>query len=143
MKLNRRYFLKNISTYTTGIAVSSALVWEGCSEKQAQPVFPFFSYAGKYNIGEYMPKDQGGKFIQQQLIGSEKDEVIVEALRNGLLQKILGDPINWATLEKTELEKSVWLKSFLLSAFVCAFVLPDKRPALPGRYDEDRSSLDP
>jgi len=108
----RRKFLKNIAASTTGIALGSSFILNGCTGKSSNPNFPFYSYLKPYNFGDFIPKDQGGKFIQQQLINSEEDAVIVEAVRNGLLQKILGDPINWAKLETTELEKSVWLNRF-------------------------------
>lgn len=74
--------------------------------------FPFYKYINEYNIGDFLPKDQGGKFIQMELLNSEEDEVIVEKIRGGLLEEVYGNPIDWGKLEKTELEKSVWLNRF-------------------------------
>ncbi len=75
-------------------------------------VFPFYEYAHKYNFGEFIPKDQGGKFIQMEMIRSEKDVKIVDIITNGLIDKQLGNPPDWAIFEKTELEKSVWINRF-------------------------------
>lgn len=74
--------------------------------------FPFYKYINEFNIGDYIPKDQGGKFIQMELLNSEEDETIVNKISNGLLEEIYGNPIGWGKLEKTELEKSVWLNRF-------------------------------
>jgi hypothetical protein len=77
-----------------------------------QPVFPFYQFAEKYNIGEYIPKDQGGKFIQMGLFQTEEDEIITQKIRQGLLEKQYGTPIDWIKFEKSELEKSVWINRF-------------------------------
>ncbi|MBP8257562.1 MAG: alginate lyase family protein [Opitutaceae bacterium] len=58
---------------------------------------------------ELTPLDQGGRFVQLQVIGSERDEDIVRAVRRPGFFAPWGDPIRWDSLEKTELEKSVWL----------------------------------
>ncbi|MGV8138937.1 MAG: alginate lyase family protein [Mangrovibacterium sp.] len=120
MDLDRRIFLKKLSAGSAGIVfpgTSRAGIFFH-SPLYANPkssngvVFPFFKYMQSYNFGDYLPKDQGGKFIQMQLIDSESDYVIVEAVRNKLFQKVYGDPIGWGKLEITELEKSVWLNRF-------------------------------
>lgn len=118
MKLDRRGFIEKVAIGSAGFIVAGTSLAGNLTEVPYSTTFadkvtfPFYKYLKSYNFGDFIPKDQGGKFIQQQLINSENDEVIVEAIRNGLLQKILGDPINWAKLEKTELEKSVWLNRF-------------------------------
>ena len=47
-----------------------------------------------------------------ELIGSEKDEIIVDVIKNGLIEKNLGNPPDWSIFEQTELEKSVWFNRF-------------------------------
>jgi len=74
--------------------------------------FPFYPFAQRFDFGDIMPKDQGGKFIQMELINTESDALIVQKIRNGLLSEIYGNPINWEKYEKTEIEKSVWLNRF-------------------------------
>ena len=86
------------------------------------PVFPFMRYAAKYNIGEYIPKDQGGKFIQMALIHSEEDEKIVAAIRGGLIREVYGEPAGWSKYEKTEIEKSVWLNRFYFLPSFAGFI---------------------
>ena len=58
---------------------------------------------------EFHPMDQGGRLVQLQLVGSEKDVDTVTALRRPDFFSPWGDPIQWDRLETTELEKSVWL----------------------------------
>ncbi|MEZ5071332.1 MAG: alginate lyase family protein [Bacteroidales bacterium] len=77
-----------------------------------RPVFPFLPDVKRYQMGEYLPKDQGGKFIQMQVLKTEDDEAIVTAIRGGILERTYGNPLAWGALEKTELEKSVWLNRF-------------------------------
>ena len=79
---------------------------------QNTAVFPFYEFAKKYSIGQVMPKDQGGMFVQMDIFGNEDDEQIVQKIRNGILEKIYGNPIKWNKFEKTEIEKSVWLNRF-------------------------------
>lgn len=75
----------------------------------ATGVFPFYSYAARYQMWEFTPLDQGGRLVQLQVIGSERDDDIVKAIRAPGFFSPWGDPIRWDSLEKTELEKSVWL----------------------------------
>ncbi|MGD9557826.1 MAG: alginate lyase family protein [Mangrovibacterium sp.] len=97
----------------------------------SRPVFPFFSYVEKYTIGEFIPKDQGGKFVQMEIAGTEDDREIVQKIRAGLLERTYGDPIDWGALEKTELEKSVWLNRFYyLPAFARIYYLEKDEEAL-------------
>lgn len=122
MELDRRIFLKRLATGSAGIIFTGTSLGGSFlhspfdinfkKEGEDKVAFPFFRYMSAYNFGDFLPKDQGGKFIQMQLINSEDDYVIVEAIRNGLLKKVYGDPIGWGKLEKTELEKSVWLNRF-------------------------------
>jgi hypothetical protein len=71
--------------------------------------FPFYSYAKRFEIWNFTPLDQGGRLIQLQLIGSERDADVIKAIRAPGFFAPWGDPIRWDSLEKTELEKSVWL----------------------------------
>ena len=132
MELDRRIFLKRMAAggagiIFTGTSLASNFFHSPFYNDQKSfdgVVFPFFKYMQPYNFGDYLPKDQGGKFIQMQLIDSEDDHVIIEAIRNGLLQEVYGDPIGWGKLEKTELEKSVWLNRFYyLPSFARLFYL--------------------
>jgi len=118
MELDRRGFIGKLVVGSAGFIVAGTSIAGNFIQNPhfqasaGEVTFPFYRFLKTYNFGDFIPKDQGGKFIQQQLINSENDEVVVEAIRNGLLQKVLGDPINWGKLEKTELEKSVWLNRF-------------------------------
>lgn len=95
------------------------------------PVFPFLRYAGRYNIGDYIPKDQGGKFIQMTVIGSEEDSIITEAIRGGVLKRIYGEPAGWQKYERSEIEKSVWLNRFyFLPSFARMYHLTGDRSYL-------------
>ncbi len=82
------------------------------SDQLQEGIFPFYKYLSDYNIGEYIPKDQGGKFIQMELLGTEEDKIIAEIMRSGLVEKNLGNPPDWSIFEKSELEKSVWFNRF-------------------------------
>ncbi len=121
---SRRSFLKK-SFVGTGIALSGALSADKIlakdnfindsnleTENLSEGVFPFFKFVEDFNFGEFIPKDQGGKFVQMELIGSEKDEIIAKILKDGLVEKNLGSPPDWSIFEKTELEKSVWFNRF-------------------------------
>lgn len=123
--LTRRKFLKK-SLYGTGIAVSGIFIpgflkaesffqsakLSNDSHSLLEGVFPFYEFINDYNIGEYIPKDQGGKFVQMELLGTEEDKIIAEIMRSGLVEKNLGNPPDWSIFEKTELEKSVWFNRF-------------------------------
>lgn len=100
------------------------------------PLFPFTRYAGRYNIGDYIPKDQGGKFIQMALLGTEEDEKIVEAIRGGLIAEVYGEPTGWSRFETTEVEKSVWLNRFyFLPSFARMYHLTGDRSYLDDMMD--------
>lgn len=121
---NRRKFIKAMLRANSGVALFSFFpVFAGFDDynrrmftvpetKKDNSVFPFFKYAEGFHIGEYIPKDQGGKFVQMELLGTEDDEVIVQKIRDGFLEEIYANPIRWGEMEKTELEKSVWLNRF-------------------------------
>ena len=131
MDLNRRYFLKNLATGTAGITIVSPFIFNSCNRKSAGGNFPFFEYAKSYNIGDYIPKDQGGKFVQEEILGTEEDAVIVEKIKEGVLERFYGDPIDWGRMEKTELEKSVWLNRFYyLPSFARLYYLHNNKGAL-------------
>ena len=73
------------------------------------PRFPFLKYLEKYHFWEYIPRDQGGTFIQMAIFGTEEDQKITAAVRRGVLEKTYGHPPEWQKYEKSEIEKSVWL----------------------------------
>ncbi|MCK9279382.1 MAG: heparinase II/III family protein [Melioribacteraceae bacterium] len=75
-------------------------------------VFPFYKYAKQYNFGEFIPKDQGGKFVQMETLSTEDDKEIVKIINQEYLDTNLGSPNDWSIFEKTELEKSVWFNRF-------------------------------
>ncbi len=101
-----------------------------CSRKVHSP-FPFFPFVGRFQIGEYIPKDQGGKFVQMELLNTEDDETIVRKIREGLLEQSYGDPVALRELEKTELEKSVWLERlYFLPSFARLYYLNKDEEAL-------------
>ena len=120
----RRKFLKK-SLFSASVVVSGSLLpnilradsfpkpkYNNDLNNFSEGVFPFYKYVEDFNFGEFIPKDQGGKFVQVELIGSEEDKKIVEIIKKGLIEKNLGDPPNWSIFEKTELEKSVWFNRF-------------------------------
>ena len=72
-------------------------------------VFPFFDYAKRYDVWNFIPMDQGGRLVQLELIGSERDQDIIKAIRRPGFFAPWGEPIRWDSLEKTQPEKSVWL----------------------------------
>jgi hypothetical protein len=122
MSRGRRQFIKKFCAGTAGMALgglyinaipADALIYpcNGGSTGET-PVFPFMKYAGRFNIGDYIPKDQGGKFIQMTVLGTEEDAVITEAIRGGVLNRVYGDPVGWQKYERSEIEKSVWLNRF-------------------------------
>ena len=86
--------------------------------------FPFYSYAKQYDIWNFTPLDQGGRLIQLQSIGSERDEDVIKAIRSPEFFAPWGNPIRWDSLEKTELEKSVWLNRwYFLPCFARQYYL--------------------
>lgn len=90
--------------------------------------FPFYKYARQYNFGDYMPKDQGGKFIQMEILNTEDDALIVEKIRTGVLENTYDSPINWTKFEKTEIEKSVWInRLYFLPSFARMYYLTKDR----------------
>src|SRR5689334_24772521 len=101
------------------------------TEKVRTGNFPFYSYAKQYDIWNFTPLDQGGRLIQLQLIGSERDEDVIKAIRAPGFFAPWGEPIQWDSLEKTELEKSVWLNRwYFLPCFARQYYLTGKRENL-------------
>lgn len=97
----------------------------------SEGVFPFYKYAREYNFGEYIPKDQGGKFIQMELLGTEEDENITSIINKDFIDKHLGYPNDWSVFEKTELEKSVWFNRFYyLPSFARMYYLSKNKDCL-------------
>lgn len=143
MLSKRRLFLKSIAGGSAGLLFSGSLpglalpgILFGNSldsnYENGRPVFPFFGFVPRYNFGDYIPKDQGGKFVHTEIFDTEDDKLIVDKIRGGRLQQVYGTPINWSLYEKTELEKSVWLNRFYFL------------PSLARLYylDRDQSCLD-
>src|SRR5215831_17930822 len=93
--------------------------------------FPFYAYAKQYDIWNFTPLDQGGRLIQLQLINSERDADVIKAIRSPQFFTPWGDPIRWDSLEKTELEKSVWLNRwYFLPCFARQYYLTRDRSYL-------------
>lgn len=141
MSGGRRLFIKKFFAGTAGMALGGltinavpavALKIRGYRSGHVDPpVFPFTRYAGRYNIGDYIPKDQGGKFIQMTILGSEEDAAIVKAVRDGLLNRVYGMPTGWQKYERSEIEKSVWLNRFyFLPSFARMYHLTGDRSYL-------------
>jgi hypothetical protein len=87
-------------------------------------VFPFYPYAARYDMWHFTPMDQGGRLIQLQVIGSESDVEVVKAVRSPGFFAPWGDPIRWDSLEKKEIEKSVWLNRwYILPCFARQYYL--------------------
>ncbi|WP_148303817.1 twin-arginine translocation signal domain-containing protein [Prolixibacter bellariivorans] len=130
MDNRRRRFIKNVTAATAGVTLGSMAFGNssvnafsrkanGDKDKQPEAQFPFYPYVKKYNFGDYLPKDQGGKFIQMQLIDSEDDHVIVKAIRNGLLQRVYGIPLVGESWKRRS-----WRKVCGSTAFTTCRLLP-------------------
>ncbi len=139
MSSDRRKFIKGLVAGSAGIALggiapgsySTLFPSTVRTGNDTSPVFPFFRFVSEYNIGEYLPKDQGGKFIQMALLNSEDDRKITESVRSGIIEKVYGDPIGWSRFEKTEIEKSVWLNRFyFLPSFARMYYISGDRSYL-------------
>jgi hypothetical protein len=61
--------------------------------------FPAARFLKEYEFWEYFPMDQGGRFVQLQLVGSEKDADMVAVARR---------PDFFCDCRPDEIEKSVW-----------------------------------
>ncbi len=141
MSGGRRRFIKNVFAGTAGAALGGLTInaapadafkylFLGTPENDF-PVFPFMKHVPLYNFGDYIPKDQGGKFIQMAVLGTEEDEKIVAAIRGGALTEVYGDPPDWKKYERSELEKSVWLNRFyFLPSFARLYRLTGERAYL-------------
>lgn len=120
MSTDRRIFIKTLAGGCAGSIILGSCGGSNIQNAEpaigtvtdTKPVFPFFKYISRYNIGDFIPKDQGGKFVHTEIFGTEEDKMIVEMIRNGRLQEIYGSPIGWSKYEKSQLEKSVWLNRF-------------------------------
>ncbi len=119
MTESRRHFLRNLAAGTAVMALSGHISGKLKALTPINkplpfltvdpPVFPFWKYLQEYNFWDYIPRDQGGKFIQMALIGTEEDSKITAAIRDGVLENNYGNPTEWQKFERTEIEKSVWL----------------------------------
>ncbi|HCM59495.1 MAG TPA: hypothetical protein DIS74_03820 [Bacteroidales bacterium] len=141
MSGGRRRFIRNVFVGTAGAALGGLTINAAPADAFRQlffglpgadsPVFPFMKYVPLYNFGDYVPKDQGGKFIQMAVLGTEEDEKIVAAIRKGVLSEVYGDPVDWRRYERSELEKSVWLNRFyFLPSFARMYRLTGERSYL-------------
>jgi hypothetical protein len=100
------------------VSNASAFFLNNAQTLEKKGNFPFYDIPGKYNIGDYLPKDQGGKFVQVEILQTEVDSVIVSMIKNRILENIYDNPIDWIKYEKSELEKSVWLsRLYFLPSF--------------------------
>jgi hypothetical protein len=126
---------------STCVIFISACLFAGTSPMQGadvresgevhEGVFPFYPYAGRYDIWNFTPMDQGGRLIQLQVIGSERDVDVIKAIRSPGFFAPWGDPICWDSLEKTELEKSVWLNRwYFLPCFARHFYVTGDKSCL-------------
>jgi hypothetical protein len=141
MSGGRRRFIRNMFAGTAGAVLGGLTINAAPASafrrlffnpaEEGRALFPFMKYIPLYSFGDYIPKDQGGKFIQMALIGSEDDEAIVAAIRGGVLSEVYGDPIGWQKYEKSEIEKSVWLNRFyFLPSFARMYYLSGDRTYL-------------
>ncbi|WP_081210682.1 alginate lyase family protein [Salegentibacter sediminis] len=119
MRTNRGEFLKLAVTGGLGICcinpflASNSYINIGLlAEDLKKSNFPFFKYIEKYQIGEIIPKDQGGKLVHMELLGTENDKEITDLVKNGIIEKEFGVNIGWDIYEDTQVEKSVWLNRF-------------------------------
>jgi hypothetical protein len=93
--------------------------------------FPFYEYAARFNIWEYLPMDQGGRLVHLQLIGTEKDDDITQTLRKKSFFKPWGNPIRWDALESTQSEKNFWLNRwYYLPSFARKYFVTGDRSYL-------------
>jgi hypothetical protein len=138
MSGGRRRFIRNIFAGTAGVALGGLSIEAAPADAfrrlffipadEGKPLFPFMKYLPLYSFGDYIPKDQGGKFIQMAVLGTEDDAKIVEAIRGGVLSEVYGSPVDWQKYERSELEKSVWLNRFyFLPSFARMFNLTGDR----------------
>lgn len=141
MDHSKRKFLKTILTgivgYTLVSKASPISNYSSYLNKQKSVLqdslgkFPFYAFVKDFEIGECIPKDQGGKFIQMEIIGTEEDEVIVSKIKNGVLQFIYGNPIDWIKFEKDELEKSFWVsRLYFMPSFGRMYYLRNDKSSL-------------
>lgn len=140
MNQNRREFVRKVMISAAGLSLAESVLGQSGyrmnTDEDRKIIFPFMKYVPMYNIGEYIPKDQGGKFIQQVVLGTEDDKLIVEKIRGGLLESVYGNPVDWGKLEKTELEKSVWLNRFYyLPSFARQYYLTGDKACLDYMMD--------
>ena len=107
--MKRRDFVRKATagSIAIGIGATTNGLWSCRENLNEKDIFPFFKYADKYNIGDYIPKDQGGKFVHEQLINSEDDKIITEAIRGGLIEKEFGNPIDWRKGNRKQINR--WL----------------------------------
>lgn len=91
-------------------------------------IFPFYRYTARYDIWDYIPMDQGGRFVQLQIIGSENDlPIIATVTRPGFFDP-WGQPVVWDSLEETEVEKSCWLNRwYFLPSFARLYFITGER----------------
>ena len=138
-QISRRKFIEK-SVLGTGIIISGSVFANVLEENSVlntktnlqdsslkEGNFPFYKYVNEFHFGQFIPKDQGGKFIQMELLGTEDDREITKIITNEFIDKYLGSPNDWGIFEKTELEKSVWFNRFYyLPSFARMYYLEKK-----------------
>lgn len=142
-QISRRKFIEK-SVLGTGIIISGSVFANVLEENSVlnaktnlqdsslkEGNFPFYKYVNDFHFGQFIPKDQGGKFIQMELLGTEDDGEITKIINNEFIFKHLGSPNDWSIFEKTELEKSVWFNRFYyLPSFARMYFLERKNEHL-------------
>lgn len=129
IEYNRRQFIKvgSLATSFLTIPFSSSFGWLAKDkESKIKSIFPFYKYIKQYDFWEVTPMDQGGRQIQLIVVGSEKDEDIVNAVRSPGFFNRWGNPIVWDSLERTEVEKSVWLNRWYFLPSFCTMYYKTK-----------------
>jgi hypothetical protein len=93
--------------------------------------FPFFDFARQFDVWQCSPLDQGGRLVQLDLIGSEKDDDIVKAVRHPNFFVSMGDPGRWNSLQPKTPELACWLNRwYVLPSFARLFYVSGDRKYL-------------
>ena len=128
MKIKFQFFAVIIIFLLAGVSPMAAVETNGAVHTG---VFPFYEYAAKYDVWNYIPMDQGGRLIQLKVIGSDRDADVIKAIRSPGFFAPWGDPIRWDALEKTDPEKSYWLNRwYFLPCFARQYYLTGEKEFL-------------
>ena len=105
------------------------------SSEVHEGVFPFYPYAARYDIWNFTPLDQGGRLIQLQLIGSERDVDVVKAIRSpGFFAP--GAIPSGGTRSKNRSRKECLAQPLVFPPLLRPPILPHWRQDLPARHLE-------